>query len=70
MAARKGRLAVAGLLVFLAAWTLVPPPTHGALVLAVGAPEVGAWLILLAGVVAAFASRASATSRAARLTNI
>jgi acetyl esterase/lipase len=67
MAARKGPLAFAALLLFLAAWTLVPPPTYGALVLAAGAPEVGAWLILLAGVVAVFAARESARSRTARL---
>jgi acetyl esterase/lipase len=65
---RKGRLALATLLLFLALWTLVPPPTYATLVLAVGAPEVGPWLMLLAVVVAAFASRGMGRSRTERVT--
>jgi acetyl esterase/lipase len=56
------------LLLFLAAWTLLPPPTYGALILAVVAPEMGAWLILLATIVAISAAREARQSRAARLT--
>jgi acetyl esterase/lipase len=66
--AGKARLVLAVLLLFLAAWTVVPPPTYGSLVLAVGAPEVGAWFILLATTVAIVAAREAGRSRTARIT--
>ena len=42
------RPGLAGCLLFLAAWAVLPPPSPGLLVLAVGAPEVGQWLIVAA----------------------
>jgi acetyl esterase/lipase len=62
------RLALAAFLLFLAAWVIVPPVAFPALLLSVGAPEVGVWLILLALVVAAFATREARRSRVAKLT--
>ncbi len=52
------RLALGALLLFLAAWIVVPPPTYATLILAVGAPEVAAWLILGGGAVTLLAVRA------------
>jgi acetyl esterase/lipase len=67
-AARKGRLVLAVLVLFLSMWTVVPPPTYRALALAVVVPEVGACLILLAVPVAVFALREVKRSGAARFT--
>lgn len=62
------RCALTVLLLLLASWTIVPPVTVPTLALAVGAPEVGAWLILLALVMAAFAMREARRIRIAKVT--
>lgn len=63
---RMLRLALAALILFLAAWIVVPPFDYPTLVLAVGAPEAGHWLIL-AGV-ALLLSAVRSHGRLARLT--
>lgn len=60
-------LILAGLLLFLAAWIVIPPTGYATLVLAVGAPEVGPWLILAGAAVLLFAVRVGA-DWAARVT--
>jgi len=54
------RLALAGLALFLAGWIVVPPPGYATLVLAVGAPEMGPWLVLASLAVLLFSVRAAA----------
>lgn len=61
-------LAVATIVLFLALWIVVPPPTYPALILAVGAPEVAAWLIAVSVAIALVAGRAVGRSWLARLT--
>ncbi len=61
-------LAVATVVLFLALWVVVPPPTYPALILAVGAPEVAAWLMVVSVAVGLAAGRAVGRSWLARLT--
>jgi acetyl esterase/lipase len=63
-------LAVAALLFFLSLWVLLPPPTYPLLVLAVGAPELSPWLIVVALAVAIPAVGRAAHYRIARRTVI
>ena len=61
-------LGIATFVLFLALWIVVPPPNYPALILAVGAPEMGAWLIVVSVVLAFVAGRARGRSWLARLT--
>lgn len=65
-AAARLRLLFAVLCLFLAMWIVVPPRGYVTLVLAVGAPEVGPWLILASLAILFFAVRA--TGWVARIT--
>lgn len=61
-------LALATIVLFLAIWVVVPAPTYPLLIIAVGAPEVGAWLVVVAAAAALGAGRAAGRSRLALLT--
>jgi len=60
-------LVLAAATFFVAAWSFLPPPTYFFLALAVAAPEVGAWLVLLAILAAALALPSLRTHRSARV---
>jgi acetyl esterase/lipase len=61
------RFALAALILFVAMWIVVPPPGYGTLALAVGAAELGQWLIVVGMAVLFFAVRAG-TGWIARVT--
>ena len=65
-------LVFVGLLLFLAAWIVVPPPGYATLVLAVGAPEVGPLLILagMAGLLVAMRAGAGWVARVTMLFSV
>ena len=57
----KFSFSLAAIVLFLALWGLLPPPTYALLTLSVGAPEVGVWLILPALVASLLAVTAKPT---------
>jgi acetyl esterase/lipase len=58
-------LVLSGMLCLLAVWVLLPPFTYPALVLAVGAPEVGVWIILVSLIIVGLARRENGRARTA-----
>lgn len=74
MGQRRGRtriylcFALSALLLFMAMWIVVPPPTYPLLILAVGAPETGVWLAAAAALIVIAIYRSAATSRLVRVT--
>ena len=60
-------LALAAGVFFVAAWSFLPPPSYFFLALAVAAPEIGAWLVLVASVAVVLALPALRTRRSARV---
>jgi acetyl esterase/lipase len=52
---------------FVAAWSFLPPPTYALLALAVAAPEIGVWLVLVAMLAAALALPSLRTRRSAQI---
>src|SRR5262249_43229047 len=60
-------LGLASLMLFAAAWIFLPPPTYFFLRLAVGAPELCAWIGVLAIVAIGFALRNASRSAASKV---